>query len=389
MCIQPGLIRRKHGWTLVRLIFTGRPRICLMNTLESPRPRRESAGLASALKDPIINEDLDAIRKTIDPSAFQGKSVLVSGGSGFLGSWICDTLAGLASRIICLDNLSTGVFENIDHLKTVKSFKFEKADVCTYSKNPKVDMVFHLASRPAPEDYQKHPVETALASATGTDRMLDLARKNDARVFYASSSEAYGDPEVFPTPESCEGKVDPLGPRSCYEEGKRFGEALCKAYHDQYGLDVRIGRLFNSYGPRLREDGFYGRVVSRFIMQARRGDDITVYGDGSQTRSFCYVADNVTGILRFAGKTRLSGEVFKLGIDEASEILHLGETVRKLTRSSSAIRFHPFPKGDHRRRLPDTRRSTKEIDWSPKTDLENGLNRTIDWLKTRQSVEKP
>ncbi len=133
------------------------------------------------MKDPIINEDLDAIRRTIDPSAFEGKSVLVSGGSGFLGSWICDTLVGLSSRIICLDNLSTGVLENIDHLKTVKSFKFEKADVCTYSKNPKVDMVFHLASRPAPEDYQKHPVETALANATGTDRMLDLARKNEGK----------------------------------------------------------------------------------------------------------------------------------------------------------------------------------------------------------------
>src|SRR2546426_672333 len=182
MCIQPRLIKGKHGWTLARQIFTGKPRICLMNTLENPRPRRESAGLASRLKDPIINEDLDAIRRAIDPSAFRGKSVIVSGGSGFLGSWICDTLVGLDSRIICLDNLSTGVFENIDHLKTVKNFKFERADVCTYSKNPKVDMVFHLASRPAPEDYQKHPVETALANATGTDRMLDLARKNDARV---------------------------------------------------------------------------------------------------------------------------------------------------------------------------------------------------------------
>jgi len=152
--------------------------------------------------DSIIKEDLDAIRKSIDPSAFHGKSVLVSGGSGFLGSWICDTLIRLDSRIICVDNLSTGVFENIDHLKGAKGFEFKKADVCTYSRSPKVDMVFHLASRPAPEDYQKHPVETALANATGTDRMLDLARKNDARVFYASSSEAYGDPEVFPTPES-------------------------------------------------------------------------------------------------------------------------------------------------------------------------------------------
>src|SRR5438094_7109449 len=266
---------------------------------------------ALGMMDPSCKKGLDAIRRSIDANALRGKSVLVSGGSGFLGSWTCDSLTGLGSRIICVDDLSTGVFENIDHLKGVKGFEFEKADVCTYSRSPKVDMVFHLASRPAPEDYQKHPVETALANATGTDRMLVLARKNDARVFYASSSQEYGDPELFPTPESYEGKVNPLGPRSCYEEGKRFGEALCKAYHDQYGLDVRIGRLFNCYGPRLREDGFYGRVVARFIMQAQRGSDITVYGDRSQTRSFCYVTDTISGSLVFMGLDRSSEMVLK------------------------------------------------------------------------------
>ncbi len=337
------------------------------------------------MKDAIIKEDIDQIKKSIDPEAFREKSVLVSGGSGFLGSWICDVLSQLGSRIICVDNLSTGVIENVEHLKGTKGFEFEKADVCTYSRSPKVDMIFHLASRPAPEDYQKHPVETALANATGTEKMLDLARKNDARVFYSSSSEVYGDPEVFPTPESYEGKVDPLGPRSCYEEGKRFGEALCKAYHDQYGVDVRIGRLFNSYGPRLRPDGLYGRVVSRFIMQAQSGHDITVFGDGSQTRSFCYVADSVTGILRFSGNNRASAEALNIGNDEERKILYLAETVKKLVGSSSTIRFLPFPKGDHRRRLPDTARSAKEIDWSPKTDLEEGLTRTILWLKGRQS----
>src|SRR3989441_3106472 len=339
--------------------------------------------------DPIIREDLEQIKGSIDPRPFQGKRVLVSGGSGFLGSWICDVLSEVGSKVICLDNLSTGVFENVEHLKGTKGFEFEKADVCTYSRNPKVDMVFHLASRPAPEDYQKHPVETALANATGTDKMLDLARKSDARVFYASSSEVYGDPEVFPTPESYEGKVDPLGPRSCYEEGKRFGEALCKAYHDQYGLDVRIGRLFNSYGPRLRPDGLYGRVVSRFIMQAQHGDDITVFGDGSQTRWFCYVADSVTGVLCFAGKNKLSGEALNLGTDDKRRILDFAEIVKKLACSSSVIRFLPFPKGDHRRRLPDTTRSAKEIDWSAKTDLESGLSRTMLWLRTSQTRKKP
>src|SRR2546427_19806 len=295
--------------------------------------------------DPIIREDLEQIKGSIDPRPFQGKRVLVSGGSGFLGSWICDVLSEVGSKVICLDNLSTGVFENVEHLKGTKGFEFEKADVCTYSRNPKVDMVFHLASRPAPEDYQKHPVETALANATGTDKMLDLARKNDARVFYSSSSEVYGDPELFPTPESYEGKVDPLGPRSSYEEGKRFGEALCRAYHDQYGLDVRIARLFNSYGPRLRAEGLYGRVISRFITQALRGDDITVYGDGSQTRSFCYVADSVTGILRFTGKTRLSGKVLNIGADEESKILYFAETVKKTYKIIIHDSFPPFSQG--------------------------------------------
>jgi len=336
------------------------------------------------LKDPIISEDLVVIRRSIDPSAFQGKSVLVSGGSGFLGSWICDTLVGLVSRIICLDNLSTGVFENIDHLKTLKSFKFENADVCTYSKNPKVHMVFHLASRPAPEDYQKHPVETALANATGTDRMLELARKNDARVFYASSSEAYGDPEVFPTPESYEGKVDPLGPRSCYEEGKRFGEALCKAYHDQYGIDVRIARLFNSYGPRLRAEGLYGRVISRFILQALRGDDITVFGEGSQTRSFSYVTDTVSASLLFMGLDRSSEKVLNIGMKEENNIRDLAERIKAIARSHSTIRFLPLPAGDHMRRLPDTGRMERILGWSPSIQLETGLDRTLRWFRSKK-----
>ncbi len=336
------------------------------------------------MKDPIINEDLDAIRRSIDPTAFQGKGVLVSGGSGFLGSWICDTFVGLVSRIICLDNLSTGVFENIDHLNAVKSFKFERADVCTYSGNPKVDMVFHLASRPAPEDYQKHPVETALANATGTDRMLDLARKNDARVFYASSSEAYGDAEVFPTPESYEGKVDPLGPRSCYEEGKRFGEALCKAYHDQYGLDVRIARLFNSYGPRLRAEGLYGRVISRFILQALQGDDITVFGDGSQTRSFSYVTDTVSASLLFMGLDRSSEKVLNIGMKEENNIRDLAERIKAIAVSDSSIRFLPLPAGDHMRRLPDTTRLERLLGWSPSIRLETGLDRTLRWFRSQK-----
>jgi len=334
--------------------------------------------------DPIIREDIDRVKKSVDLEPFRGKNVLISGGSGFLGSWICDALNQIASRIICVDNLSTGVFENIEHLKGVKGFKFEQADVTTYSGKPKVDLVFHLASRPAPEDYQKHPVETALANATGTDRMLDLARRNDARAFYASSSEVYGDPKVFPTPESYEGKVDPLGPRSCYEEGKRFGEALCKAYHDQYGLDVRIGRLFNSYGPRLRAEGFYGRVVSRFLLQSFAGDNVTVFGDGSQTRSFCYVADTIIGLLRLVVKDGLSGEAVNIGSEVETNIIDLARKIIQISASTSQVEFRPFPPGDHHRRLPDGTKAKRILDWGSNIGLVEGLGRTVRWLKFQE-----
>ena len=331
------------------------------------------------LKDAIIKEDLRQIRKSIDAEAFREKSVLVSGGSGFLGSWICDVFSEIGSRVICLDNLSTGVFENVQHLKGTKGFEFEKADVCTYSRNPKVDMIFHLAGRPAPEDYQKHPVETALANSEGTKQMLELARKHDARVLFASSSEAYGDPEVFPTPESYEGRVNPLGPRSCYEEGKRFGEALCKAYHDQYEIDVRIARIFNSYGPRLRAEGFYGRVVSRFILQSLNREDLTVFGDGSQTRSFCYVTDTISGLLSQMGEEARS-DVLNLGSEDETKIIDLAKKIIQLSPARSGLKHLPFPPGDHLRRQPDITKARKTLGWEPKVGLDQGLSRTARWF---------
>jgi len=331
--------------------------------------------------DSIIKEDIDAIIKSIDSRPFLGKKVLVSGGSGFLGSWICDVLTNIGSKVICLDNLSTGVFENVEHLKRSNDFEFEKADVCTYTRNPKVDMVFHLASRPAPEDYQKHPVETALANSEGTKQMLELARKHDSRVLFASSSEAYGDPEVFPTPESYEGKVNPLGPRSCYEEGKRFGEALCKAYHDQYDIDVRIARIFNSYGPRLRAEGFYGRVVSRFILQSLKGEDLTVFGDGSQTRSFCYVTDTVIGLLSQMGDEERGADVLNLGNENETKIIDLAKNIVEFSVTHSGLRYLPFPQGDHLRRQPDITKARKMLGWEPKVELDQGLSRTAKWFR--------
>jgi UDP-glucuronate decarboxylase len=331
--------------------------------------------------DYIIREDLDTVKKSIDPNNFDGKNVLVTGGAGFLGSWICDVMTISGARVLCLDNLSTGVFDNVEHLKGTKSFEFERVDTCEYTGRKKFDLIFHMASRPAPEDYQKHPVETALANSMGTQQALEQARKSDARMFYASSSEVYGDPEVFPTPESYVGRVDPLGPRSCYEEGKRFGESFCKAYSDEYGVDVRIGRIFNSYGPRLRAEGFYGRVVSRFLMQSLKGDDVTVFGDGSQTRSFCYVADTIIGLLRLVAKAGASGEAVNIGSAEEINIIDLAKKIIRISNSKSQVEFRPFPPGDHHRRLPDGRKAKRILDWGPNVGLEEGLNRTVRWLR--------
>ncbi len=336
--------------------------------------------------DSTIREDLDAIKKSIRPDYFDGKNVLVTGGSGFLGSWICDVLLMSGSKVVCLDNLSTGVFDNVQHLKGTKNFEFLKADTCDYPGRRKFDLIFHMASRPAPEDYQEHPVETALANSVGTQQVLERARKSDARVFYASSSEVYGDPEVFPTPESYVGRVDPLGPRSCYEESKRFGESYCKAYSDEYGVDVRIGRIFNSYGPRLRAEGFYGRVVSRFLLQALKGDGVTVFGDGSQTRSFCYVADTIIGLLRLVAKDGVSGEAVNIGSEIETNIIDLANKIIQISGSKSNVEFRPFPPGDHHRRLPDGRKAKKVLDWGPSIGLDEGLDRTVRWLRAQQVV---
>jgi UDP-glucuronate decarboxylase len=336
--------------------------------------------------DEIIREDLRTIKKSIRPESFDGKNALVTGGAGFLGSWICDVLTMSGSRVVCLDNLSTGVFDNVDHLKGTKNFQFEKVDTCEYTGHKKFDIIFHMASRPAPEDYQKHPVETALVNSVGTQQALEQARKSDAKMFYASSSEVYGDPEVFPTPESYVGRVDPLGPRSCYEEGKRFGESYCKAYADEYGVDVRIGRIFNSYGPRLRAEGFYGRVVSRFLLQAFKGDDVTVFGDGSQTRSFCYVTDTINGLLRLVAKDGVSGEAINIGSTEETNIIDLANKIIQISDSKSQVEFRPFPPGDHRRRLPDGRKAKMILDWGPTIGLDEGLDRTHRWLQVQKKV---
>jgi UDP-glucuronate decarboxylase len=214
--------------------------------------------------------------------------------------------------------------------------------------------------------------------------MLELARKNDARVIFASTSEAYGDAQIIPTPETYWGNVNPVGLRSCYDEGKRFGEALCMAYNRMYGLDVRIVRIFNTYGPRLRSDGFYGRALSRFIDQALSGRDITVYGNGDQTRSFCYVTDTLRGILLAAIAREMKGQVVNIGNPTEVSILELAENIKALTRSSSEITFHPRPSDDPQRRCPDISKARGILGWSPTTTLEEGLRNTIEWFRQRR-----
>jgi UDP-glucuronate decarboxylase len=240
-----------------------------------------------------------------------------------------------------------------------------------------------MAGHASPDEYQKHPIETLQTSALGSFRMAELARKNDAALLFASTSEVYGDAEIIPTPEVYWGKVNPIGPRSCYDEGKRFAEALLMAYNKQYGLDVRVPRIFNSYGPRLREDGLYGRALSRFIQQALTNQPITVYGDGKQTRSFCYITDTVTGLLLLTTTPMAKGEAVNIGNSQEKTILELAAKIKDVTKCKSKIIFQPLPKDDPQRRCPDTHKLEKLVKWKPTVNFEDGLKETIYWFKQR------
>jgi len=289
-------------------------------------------------------------------------------------------LVGFGAEVTVVDDLSTGRTKNIDHLVDNPKFKLIKSDVCMFQSKEKIDVILHMAGHASPDEYMVHPIETLQTSAMGSANMAEVARKNDAILLFGSTSEVYGDAEVVPTPESYWGKVNPIGPRSCYDEGKRFAEALLVAYHKQYGLDVKIPRIFNTYGPRLREDGLYGRAVSRFIKQALANDAITVYGDGKQTRSFCYVTDTVTGLLLLTANDKAKGEVVNVGNAQEVTIIELAKKIKKVTKCTSAIEFHPLPRDDPKRRCPDTSKLEKLSGWKPNVSFEEGLKRTITWF---------
>jgi UDP-glucuronate decarboxylase len=324
-----------------------------------------------------------------DSDRLRSKRIAVTGGAGFLGSSLCDILISSKASVDCIDNLSTGLLENIEHLLNINDFRFQNFDIVQPSaRDGKYDLILHFASHASPEEYQRKPIETLLANSEGTLNMLELSRKHDATLVYASSSEVYGNAEVIPTPETYWGNVNPIGPRSCYDEGKRFGEALCMAYHRAHGLDVRIVRIFNSYGPRLRSDGFYARALSRFIEQALSSRDITIHGRGDQTRSFCYVTDTLTAIVLAATRNEMKGEVLNIGNPHEVSILELAEKIKIITESKSKVTFHSRPPDDPQRRCPDISKANKLLGWSPTVTLDEGLRKTVEWFKGRKQVQR-
>jgi len=331
--------------------------------------------------DEIVSADLQRIINDLETSAFEDKNILVTGGAGFIGSYLCDVLVELGASVRCLDSFSTGLIENVDHLFKRRNFRLIKEDVCEFSGEERYDYILHFASRASPDDYQFHPAETLLANSIGSYRMLELARKNKSRILFASSSEVYGSAKVIPTPETYWGNVNPVGSRSCYDEGKRFGEALFMAYYREYGVDARIVRIHNTYGPRLRADGNYARALPRFIVQALNGANITLYGDGTQTRSFCYITDTTLGVLLALSNERSKGEIFNIGSSDERTILQLAEIVKQIVGSRSKIVFESLSPDDPERRCPDISKAAQVLEWSPQVTLEKGLRRTIDWFR--------
>ncbi|PSP76584.1 NAD-dependent dehydratase [Halobacteriales archaeon QS_1_68_20] len=307
---------------------------------------------------------------------------VVTGGAGFVGSHLVDELLGSGFRVTVVDDFSTGVRRNLDHHRADDRFELHSVDLKQgLPAIEDADVVFHLASRASPGDFRSHGVDIALTNSVGTNRVLDLALEQDATVVLASTSEVYGDPEVHPQPESYVGHVSVRGARSPYDIGKRFGETLGMAYARQFDLDVRTVRIFNTYGPRMRPDD--GRVVPTFVSQALSGDPLTVHGDGTQTRSFCYVSDLVTGLVEVAREPSMDGDVVNLGNDEEITILALARRIRELVDRSPEIVHVDGRPDDPTKRRPDLTRARERLDWQPTTPLDEGLRRTIEDLRGR------
>ena len=305
------------------------------------------------------------------------KRILVTGGAGFIGSHLCERLLSDGNDVLCVDNFFTGTKDNIKHLFDNPHFELLRHDV-TFPLYVEVDEIYNLACPASPVHYQFDPVQTTKTSVHGAINMLGLTKRVKAKILQASTSEVYGDPAVHPQPESYWGHVNPIGPRSCYDEGKRCAETLFFDYHRQHGMRIKVARIFNTYGPRMHPND--GRVVSNFIVQALQNKPITVYGDGSQTRSFCYVDDLVEGMSRLMATPDAETGPMNLGNPRESTILELAELVKEMCGSPSEIRFEPLPTDDPVRRRPDISRARSVLGWEPKVPLRDGLKKTLDYF---------
>lgn len=304
---------------------------------------------------------------------------LVTGGAGFIGSHLCDALLAAGNEVVCLDNLATGRSSNIDDAMGRPGFTLIEADVAD-AIDAEVDVIYHLASPASPADYYAMPVKTMVANSAGTISCLELATRLGARMLFASTSEVYGDPQVSPQREDYFGHVNPVGLRSCYDEGKRFGEAVCKAYERERSTDIVIVRIFNTYGSRMRPDD--GRVIPNFICQALRGEPLTVYGDGGQTRSFCHVSDMVKGLMLAMGSPDAKGEIINMGNPDEMRVIDLAARIRGKMGVDVPILFEDLPENDPLQRKPDISKAMRLLGWAPRVDLEEGLADAIGWFKS-------
>ena len=309
----------------------------------------------------------------------QGR-ILVTGGSGFLGASLCERLVQAGHEVICLDNLLTSSIDNIEHLLGSGNFKFIEHDV-TEPIRFEVDEIYNLACPASPIHYQANPIKTMKTSVLGMIHVLGMAKRCGARVLQASTSEIYGDPDVHPQPESYRGLVNTLGPRACYDEGKRAAEALCSDYRRSHDVEVRIARIFNTYGPGMATND--GRVVSNFILQTLRGEPVTVYGDGSQTRSFCYRDDLIEGLVRLMALDGKEPRPVNLGNPEECSMLDLVQAVARACGREATVTYQPIPNDDPKQRCPDITRARELLNWSPAVSLQEGLQRTVSWFQNQ------
>ncbi len=338
----------------------------------------------------IIDRGIQRIITNIKDIVYSWKdsTFLITGGAGFLGSWITDSFIKLGSKVIIIDNLSSGRKKNIKHLDGLKNFQFINQDI----SNPilideRIDYVFHMASRASPFEFTKFPIEILKANTLGILNALDIAKTQQAKFLYTSTSEIYGnpDPSHIPTPETFYGNVNPIGPRSCYDEAKRAGEAFVMAYILENDLNARIVRIFNTYGPRMRAGDIYGRVMPNFIEQCISNSPLTVFGDGSQTRSFAYVTDTIEGIIRSSFLPHTKGEVFNIGNNSEISIITLARKIIGNFCPDNRIEYHPLPIDDPKRRCPDITKIKNLLDWEPKVELDIGLNDFLDWFQEEKN----